>query len=65
MFGELRGDDICLIDMCLSWKNATHVHNPKQSDSINMTQFLGEKGLSLLQQLFNYTFILNRNIEPV
>ena len=62
MFGELRGDDICLIDMCLSWKNEMHVHNPKQYDSTNMTQFLGKKGISLLQQLFNYTFILKSRI---
>lgn len=55
----IEGDDMCLIDMCLSWKNAMHVHNPEQSDSTNMTQFLGEKkGISLLQQLFSYTFTL-------
>lgn len=47
-----RGKNVYLIDMCLSWKNAIHVHNPKQSDNITETQFLGKKeGISLLQQL--------------
>lgn len=51
IWGIEAGGNICLIDICPSWKNAMHVHNPKESDSTTTTQFLGGKSIALLQQL--------------